>query len=85
MIRFLPFRALEAAKRAPAIREIILIPRDGRTTINHVNFLVQHILPVFKYLFFAGMIGAIPVIIVTAIRTAGSMLEKDEPVRENKG
>ena len=50
-----------------------------------MNFLVQHILPVFKYLFFAGMIGAIPVIIVTAIRTAGSMLEKDEPVRENKG
>jgi hypothetical protein len=62
-----------------------LIPRDGRTTINHVNFLVQYFLPVFKYLFFAGMIGAIPVIIITAIRTAGSMLEEDEPLRENKG
>lgn len=58
---------------------------DGGTTINHVNFLVQYFLPVFKYLFFAGMIGAIPVIIITAIRTAGSMLEEDEPLRENKG
>ncbi len=67
------------------IAEIILIPRDGRTTINHVNFLVQYFLPVFKYLFFAGLIGAIPVIIITAIRTAGSMLEEDEPLRENKG
>ncbi len=62
-----------------------MIPGDGRTTINHVNFLVQYFLPVFKYLFFAGMIGAIPVIIITAIRTAGSMLEEDEPLRENKG
>ena len=62
-----------------------MIPRDGRTTINHVNFLVQYFLPVFKYLFFAGLIGAIPVIIITAIRTAGSMLEEDEPLRENKG
>jgi hypothetical protein len=50
-----------------------------------VNFLVQYFLPVFKYLFFAGLIGAIPVIIITAIRTAGSMLEEDEPLRENKG
>lgn len=29
------------------------------------------------YLFFAGLIGAIPVIIVTAIRTARSIAEKD--------
>jgi hypothetical protein len=50
-----------------------------------VNFLVHYFLPAFKYLFFAGLIGAIPVIIITAIRTAGSMLEEDEPVRENKG
>jgi hypothetical protein len=50
-----------------------------------VNFLVQYFLPAFKYLFFAGLIGAIPVIIITAIRTAGSMLEEDEPLRENKG
>jgi len=42
-----------------------------------VNFLVHHILPVFKYLFFAGLIGAIPVIIITAIKTAQSMLEQD--------
>jgi hypothetical protein len=50
-----------------------------------VNFLVHYFLPAFQYLFFAGLIGAIPVIIVTAIRTAESMLEEDEPVRENKG
>jgi hypothetical protein len=42
-----------------------------------VNFVVQHILPVFKYLFIAGLIGAVPVIIVTAVKTAYSMVEKD--------
>ncbi len=42
-----------------------------------VNFVVQHILPVFNYLFIAGLIGAVPVIIVTAIKTAHSMVEKD--------
>jgi len=42
-----------------------------------VNFVVQHILPAFVYLFFAGLIGAVPVIIVTAIKTAHSMVEKD--------
>lgn len=52
--------------------------------MSHVDFLVHHILPVFKYLFFIGLIGAVPVIIVTAIKTAQSMLEKDEPARENK-
>lgn len=50
-----------------------------------MNFLVQYFLPVFKYLFFAGMIGAIPVIIVTAIRTAQSMTEEDDPARDHKG
>jgi hypothetical protein len=65
--------------------EITLIPGDSRTTIALVHFLVQYFLPVFKYLFFAGLIGAIPVIIITAIRTAISMVEEDEPVRENKG
>jgi len=65
--------------------EIILIPAVSRATIADVNFLVQYFLPAFKYLFFAGLIGAIPVIIVTAIRTAGSMLEEDEPAREQKG
>jgi len=50
-----------------------------------VNFLVRYFLPAFKYLFFAGLIGAIPVIIITAIRTAGSMVENDEPARDNKG
>ena len=42
-----------------------------------VNFVVQHILPVFEYLFLAGLVGAVPVIIVTAVKTAQSMVEKD--------
>ncbi|HEX2330147.1 MAG TPA: hypothetical protein VHN74_15585 [Candidatus Angelobacter sp.] len=49
-----------------------------------MDFLVEHILPVFKYLFFVGLIGAVPVIVITAIKTAQSMLEEDEPARENK-
>jgi len=49
-----------------------------------VDFLVEHILPVFKYLFFVGLIGAVPVIVITAIKTAQSMLEEDEPAREKK-
>ena len=42
-----------------------------------VNFLVHHVLPVFQYLFLAGLIGAVPVIVITAIKTAQSMLEED--------
>ena len=42
-----------------------------------VNFLAHYILPVFQYLFIAGLIGAVPVIIITAIKTAQSMLEED--------
>lgn len=42
-----------------------------------VNFLVHHILPLFEYSFLAGLIGAVPVIIITAIKTAQSMLEED--------
>jgi len=42
-----------------------------------VSFLVHYILPFFKYLFFIGLIGAVPVIIVTAVKTAQSMLEED--------
>ncbi|HMC32107.1 MAG TPA: hypothetical protein VKL99_14835 [Candidatus Angelobacter sp.] len=42
-----------------------------------MNFLVHHVLPVFKYLFFTGLIGAVPVIIITAIKTAKSILEED--------
>jgi len=42
-----------------------------------VNFVVHYLLPVFKYLFFIGLIGAVPVIIITAIKTAKSMLEQD--------
>lgn len=42
-----------------------------------VNFVVDYILPVFKVLFFAGLIGAVPVIIITAVKTAQSMLEED--------
>jgi len=45
--------------------------------MTRVSFLVHYILQVFKYLFFAGLIGAVPVIIVTAIKTAQSMLEED--------
>jgi hypothetical protein len=54
-----------------------LIPPTHRTTMPRVSFLVHYILPVFKYLFFAGLIGAVPVIIVTAVKTAQSMLEED--------
>ena len=42
-----------------------------------VNFVARHILPVFQYLFIAGLIGAIPVIVITAIRTAISITEED--------
>jgi len=43
-----------------------------------MNFLVHYVLPVFKYLFFAGMIGAVPVVVITAVMTAKSMLEQDQ-------
>jgi hypothetical protein len=33
--------------------------------------------PFVEYLFFAGLIGAVPVIIITAVKTAQSMLEED--------
>lgn len=49
-----------------------------------VNFVVHYLLPVFKYLFFAGMVGAVPVIIITAIRTAESIFEEDEPGQGHK-
>ena len=49
-----------------------------------VNFMVHYILPVFKYLFFAGMLGAVPVILVTAVKTAQSMFEKDEPAKDQE-
>jgi hypothetical protein len=62
----------------------ILILLIRGTTMTLVNFVVHYFLPVFKYLFLAGLIGAIPVIIVTAIRTAHSMFEEDEPVRDHK-
>jgi hypothetical protein len=42
-----------------------------------VNFVVRHVLPIFQYLFFAGLIGAVPVIIITAIKTAESIEEDD--------
>lgn len=51
---------------------------------NWVHFVVHYFLPMFKYLFLAGLIGAIPVIIVTAIKTAESMFEGDEPVKDHK-
>ena len=49
-----------------------------------MHFVVHYVLPVFQYFFLAGLIGAIPVIIVTAIKTAHSMFEGDEPVRDHK-
>jgi hypothetical protein len=42
-----------------------------------VNFVVHHVLPLFNYLFIAGLIGSVPVIVITAIKTAKSMLEED--------
>jgi hypothetical protein len=54
-----------------------LIPHWYRTTIALVNFLVHHILPLFEYTFLAGLLGAVPVIIVTAIKTAKSMFEHE--------
>jgi hypothetical protein len=49
-----------------------------------VNFVVHYLLPVFKYLFFAGMLGAVPVIVITAIKTAESMFEEDEAARDHQ-
>lgn len=49
-----------------------------------MDFVVRHILPMFNYLFFAGLIGAVPVIVITAIKTAESMLEEDDPIRDHK-
>lgn len=42
-----------------------------------VNFVVRHVFPVIQYLFIVGLIGAVPVIIITAVKTAQSMLEED--------
>ena len=50
-----------------------------------VNFVVHYLLPACQYLFFAGLIGAVPVIIITAIKTAASIFEEDEPARDHKG
>jgi len=61
---------------------LILLIRGATMTL--VHFVVHHFLPVFKYLFLAGLVGAIPVIIVTAIKTAQSMFEGEEPVRDHK-
>ena len=48
-----------------------------------MDFVAGHLLPFFKYLFFAGLIGAVPVIIITAIKTAQSMLEEDDGARDH--
>jgi hypothetical protein len=42
-----------------------------------VNFVVHHVLPVFQVLFFAGLIGSVPVILITAVKTAQSLMEGD--------
>lgn len=49
-----------------------------------VNFVVHYLLPICTYLFLAGLIGAIPVIIITAIKTAASIFEEDEPARDHQ-
>jgi len=49
-----------------------------------VNFVVHKILPLVQYLFFAGLIGAIPVIIITAVKTAESMLEPDAEIPDHR-
>jgi len=50
-----------------------------------VDFVVHYLLPACTYLFLAGLIGAVPVIIVTAIKTAASIFEEDEPARDHRG
>jgi hypothetical protein len=49
-----------------------------------VNFVVHYLLPAFAYLFLAGLIGAVPVIVITAIKTAASIFEEDEPLRDHR-
>ena len=49
-----------------------------------VNFVVDKILPLVQYLFFAGVIGSIPVIIITAVKTAESMLEPDTEIPDHR-
>jgi len=50
-----------------------------------VNFVVRYFLPIFQYLFLIGLAGAIPVIIITAIKTAESMLEEDHDGQSGHG
>ncbi len=50
-----------------------------------VDFVVHHLLPVFQYLFFAGLIGAVPVIILTAIKIVASIFEEEDTVRDHRG
>lgn len=66
--------------------EIRLFDSAGSEDYNDrvVNFVVHHFLPIFKYLFIVGMLGAVPVIIVTAIKTAQSIFETDESARDHK-
>ncbi len=49
-----------------------------------VHFVVDYLLPACTYLFFAGLIGAVPVIAITAVKTAASILEGDEPARDHR-
>lgn len=63
--------------RNPVALRFFFASSGKRATIRSVNFLVHHVLPIFQYLFLAGLIGAVPVIIITAIKTAQSMLEDD--------
>ena len=50
-----------------------------------MNFVSHYFLPLFKYLFFAGLLGAIPVILITAFRTALSIMEEDSAGPANSG
>jgi hypothetical protein len=49
-----------------------------------VDFVVNYLLPVFKYLFVAGLLGAVPVIVITAVKTAQSIFEEDDPARDHR-
>jgi len=62
-----------------------LIPCPWGHYNEEVNFVVHYFLPIFKYLFFAGLLGAIPVIVVTAIKTAQSIAERDAPGTASSG
>ena len=49
-----------------------------------VDFVVNYLLAACKYLFIAGLLGAVPVIVITALKTAQSIFEEDESARDHR-